>query len=64
MNGVVQAPDYILFMFIHNRSEISREGGDNMKFPGDKRTVKDIVKDINTTLERCGIDKRLIIVKR
>ena len=35
-----------------------------MKFPGDNRTVKDIVKDINTTLERCGIDKRLIIVKR
>ena len=62
--GAYKPPITFFFMFIHNRSEISCEGGDNMKFPGDKRTVKDIVKDINTTLERCGIDKRLIIVKR
>lgn len=35
-----------------------------MKFPGDSRTAAEIIKDINTTLARCGIDKRLIIVKR
>ena len=35
-----------------------------MKMPGDNRTTDEIIKDINTTLERCGIDKRLIIVKR
>jgi hypothetical protein len=35
-----------------------------MKFPGDKRTISELIKDINTTLQRCGIDKRLIIVKK
>ena len=35
-----------------------------MKFPGDKRDTNEIVKDINTTLQRCGIDKRLIIIKK
>ena len=28
-----------------------------MKMPGDNRTTDEIIKDINTTLERCGIDK-------
>ena len=39
-------------------------GGDIMKLPGDNRTTEELLKDINTTLARCGIDKRLIIIKR
>ena len=45
-------------------NEISNKGGDSMKFPGDKRTTSELIKDINTTLQRCGIDKKLIIVKK
>lgn len=33
------------------------------RFPGDKRTTQEIIKDINTTLIKCGIDKRLNIRK-
>lgn len=34
------------------------------KIPGDKRSVNTVIKDINSTLKLCGIDKRLIIVKK
>lgn len=54
----------ILFTHITTETEISNKGGDSMKFPGDKRTASEIIKDINTTLQRCGINKRLIIVKK
>ena len=53
------------FTDITTETEISNKGGDSMKFPsGDKRTTSELIKDINTTLQRCGIDKRLIIVKK
>jgi hypothetical protein len=54
----------IIFTDITTETEISNKGGDNMKFPGDNRTTSEIMKDINVTLQRCGIDNRLIIVKK
>lgn len=54
----------ILFNTYNNRNRNLQQRGDSMKFPGDNRTTSEIIKDINTTLQRCGIDKRLIIVKK